>query len=419
MPGVSADFLSDSPWDSSRYYVNDVHSLSRVCRRVRRILLPKLYRFVRLLKPSNKRRLSFLELAPMYGHMCEMLAFRIPGAGASFCTLVELLRERCKHFTNLRTLKLDIRLDDDVNSSDNRYDSSSVSKIPSHRKMTARELHCWKDLCSALPRISELHLYGFVLSDAVAGFTKAELPSIRILGLNLAAPALSVTTASMFNRAFPGLVNITFPRKWCPFPAWISRAFSGKRLERIVVNAPSDVDEHSCLFGGCNWAASIECLLELNALSLTSLTFSSYKWELASERSPLPYLTTLVFNDVEFMNNEAILERVLRPFLSSPLKHLGLDNCPDVPEAFCHWLDPKSGNWPGLKTLSLENLETTVGPGDDLWDDEDPEERETWDRAEDNDDVYWRSHSRIALEAFCDKRGIKFTSEWYWFEGYG
>jgi hypothetical protein len=142
-----------------------VHSLSQICRRVRRSLLPKLYRFVRLLRPNNKRRLSFLELAPMlvsrsqtifrclfeggrtitpyipmHGHICEKLAFRIPGAGASFCTLVKLLRDRCKDFTNLRTLQLDLRLDDGPNSSDKRYESSCVSVNPGHRKMTAREL---------------------------------------------------------------------------------------------------------------------------------------------------------------------------------------------------------------------------------------------------------------------------------------
>jgi len=167
LPGVPADFTSNSLWDSTQY-ANDVHSLSQICRSVHRSLLPKLYRFVRLLRPNNKRRLSFLDLAPMHGHICEKLAFRIPGAGASFCTLVELLRDRCKDFTNLRTLQLDLRFDDNANSSDKRYESSCVSVDPSDRKMTARELHCWKDLCSALPRLSELHLHGFLLSDAIA-----------------------------------------------------------------------------------------------------------------------------------------------------------------------------------------------------------------------------------------------------------
>jgi hypothetical protein len=365
LPGVPADFTSDSLWDSTQY-ANDVHNLSQICRRVRRILLPKLYRFVRLLKPNNKCRLSFLELASMHGHMCEKLAFRIPGAGASFCTLVELLRDRCKDFTNLRTLQLDLRLNDDANSSEQPYKSSCVSVDPSHRKMAARELHCWKDLCSALPGLSELHLHGFLLSDAVAGFAKAELSSIRTLGLSLAAPVLSSTTASTFNRAFPGLVDITFPCKWYPSTAWISQAFAGRRLERIVVSGKQSSNVVGRSFDGCNWAASIELLLELNALSLTSLTISSDKCgELASERSPLPYLTSLVFNGVNFEDDETILD-VLRPFLSSPLKHLGLDYCLRVPEAFCRWLDPKSGNWPGLETLSLENLGTIVGPGDEL-----------------------------------------------------
>jgi len=72
----------------------------------------------------------------------------------------------------------------------------------------------------------------------------------------------------------------------------------------------------------------------------------------------------------------------MQPFLKSPLRHLGLDDCREVPESFCNWFDPTLENWPGLKTLSLEGLETTCGPGDDIWDGADPEEREGWDRAE-------------------------------------
>jgi len=104
----------------------------------------------------------------------------------------------------------------------------------------------------------------------------------------------------------------------------------------------------------------------------------------------------------------------MHPFLKSPLRHLGLDDCRKVPESFCNWFDPALGNWPGLKILSLERLKTASGPGDDIWDEEDPD-----DRDDDNDDVYWRSRTRIALEDFCDKRGIQFASEWFWFSGYG
>jgi len=127
LPDFPADFDSDSLWASLRY-ANHVHNLSRVCRRIRKILLPKLYRFVRLLQPNNIRRLSFLELIPMYGHICEKLAFRIPGGG-SFSTLVGLLSNQCKYFTNLRVLELDIRLDDDADASDKRYESSVFQHI--------------------------------------------------------------------------------------------------------------------------------------------------------------------------------------------------------------------------------------------------------------------------------------------------
>ena len=40
-----------------------------------------------------------------------------------------------------------------------------------------------------------------------------------------------------------------------------------------------------------------------------------------------------------------------------------------------------------------------------------------WDRPDnDNDNVYWRVCSGIAVEHFCSKPGIHFASEWHWFE---
>jgi len=66
LPDFPADFDSDSLWASLRY-ANHVHNLSRVLPSHPQNFTAKLYRFVRLLQPNNIRRLSFLELIPMYG----------------------------------------------------------------------------------------------------------------------------------------------------------------------------------------------------------------------------------------------------------------------------------------------------------------------------------------------------------------
>jgi hypothetical protein len=180
------------------------------------LLLPKLYHFVPLLSPNNKHHMAFLELMPSYSWMCRKLAFRIPGCGASFLKLVELLHRQRKHFTNFQALVLDIRLDDDADESDKKYELSCTSEKPSSTKMGGKELRCWKELCAMLPQLTELHLYGFLLSDAAVSWARAELSSTHTLSLNLGAPALSAATARTFNLTFSGLVDITFPQRWCP-----------------------------------------------------------------------------------------------------------------------------------------------------------------------------------------------------------
>lgn len=99
------------------------------------MLLPKLYRIVPLLGSNNKRCMAFLELMPNYGWMCQKLALHIPGRGASFRKLVELLCHQCKHLTSLQVLMLDIRLDDDTDELDKKYESSCISQVPSSTRM--------------------------------------------------------------------------------------------------------------------------------------------------------------------------------------------------------------------------------------------------------------------------------------------
>ena len=72
-----------SVWENQRF-ANDVHYLLRICHRVRHILLPELYRFVILLRPNNKRRLSFLELMPI---CAKSLLFVFPEGAQAFASL--------------------------------------------------------------------------------------------------------------------------------------------------------------------------------------------------------------------------------------------------------------------------------------------------------------------------------------------
>jgi hypothetical protein len=296
-----------------------------------------------------------------------------------------------------------------------------IDEIPNTTTMNTKELYHWKDLCAALPRVTELHLRGFAWSDAAAGFTNVHLSAVRNLNLQLAAPAHRwiLPTARAFNLAFPSLVNITFPSHWCPTVAWVHTAFANRQLQNITITSPEHDHDHRCF--GCGWGESIELLLTLNATSLISLSLSSDMClQLSNKRTALPYLTSLILDHVDFDDNEEIFLDVMEPFLRSPLQHLGLDDCKGVPESFCNWFEPTLNRWSTLKTLSLESLETTCGPGDEEWEEADPEDRKWWDRPDDdNDEVYWRPRSRITLEKYCEQRGIQFAWNWYWFEGYG
>ena len=197
--------------------------------------------------------------------------------------------------------------------------------------MGDKELQCWKDLCTRLPRLSELQLHRFLLSDAAIGFAGAELSSICTLVLNVDAPKFFDTTAHTFNPAFSGLVAITFPRRWCPSPMWIQQAFASRRLEKIVGSSRAEThigNKHFCSLVCCR-AEVFDLLLELCTTSLTSLTIVSH---LVSTGHPaLPCLTSLVVESVNFDNDEELLSRVMEPFLQSPLRNLGLDNCQGVP----------------------------------------------------------------------------------------
>lgn len=401
-----------STWISSD--VKEIHLLSMTCQKFRRILLPKIYHTVNLRQLSNEPRLHFLSLTPSYGHLCQYLALRISGTGSNFRIIVEALREHCKYLTNLHTLNLDIQLLDGIKCPEKSLDSNI---------MGATELRYWKNLCATLPRITELDLNGLTWSDAVKGFAKVDLSSVRTLSLHVPAPQLTMISARFLNCAFTELINISLTQQWCPDPDWVRQAFANRKLQSIAIKgtgANAFSHKHACITGRCSWAASVMLLIRLNSTSLTSLTIGTYMCLMLSLRQiPLTRLITLKLQYVDFRGGA--FDDFMKPFLRCPLMHLSLDDCYGVPESFCTWFDPSKASeiWPSLRDLSLSNLRTHCGPGDDEPDETGSNRRGRCHRRGLSDCLYWRSHSRLALQDNCARRGILFDSRnWKWFAGY-
>jgi hypothetical protein len=394
-----------------KIYSRKIQLFSTICRRFRQILLPKIYRNISV-TPTRKSDLSrvphFFPLTSFYGHFCQELRLRIPETGARFCNLTDSLRQHSKYLINLRVLSIRLYHEALPGRRKIQFLCHHLMEVPD---LSPEELCHWQDLCTALPRVTKFDLYGFTWSDAVAGFSRAHLPTIQMLQMHLAAPTptLTLSTARALNSTFSGLVDITLLACWCPDTTWVRTAFANRRLQNITVDHSTD-----CLCLSNNRGASLELLLELNAHSLTSLTITTnICFELSPERAALPCLTSLILRDVNFDNNEEKLLFIMAPFLGSPLQHLGLGRCWQVPESFCTWFDPELNRWSELETLSLDSQLTTCGPGDAIWDKADPEERSKWDGPDDHD-IYWRSRGRIALEDYCKQRGIQITSNWCW-----
>lgn len=418
-----------SRWERPSQYKH-IRQLSTTCRRFRKILLPVIYRSVFMIG-TRKGAEAFFDLMPVYGRFCQQLAIRLPGRGLDFCSLADTMRCQRKHLSNLDLLELVIQLDGDgVTGESPSHKTSSWStdilRKPCALTMVKQELDSWKALANVLNGVKELRLHGFMLADAANGFQGAVMSSVRDLFVQLGAPkTFQASIAKQLCIAFPNVVGITLPAAWCPNPAWIRHACSGWHLQRINVghdigtwpSSSHEADGHASHSGSsCKWAGSLEVLLELQSSSLTSLTLSTPMCaELRLANTALPHLTSLTLRYIEF--DDEIVDTHLKPFLLSPLQQLRIDNCSGLPESFSTWLDPTLGRWPNLKKLSLKGVQTQQGPGDDLWEEADEEEREEWDH---DDGECWQSQSRTALEGYCDQRGIEFDgNDWEWFEGFG
>jgi hypothetical protein len=380
----------------------DCHRLSTTCQRFRQILLPRIYREVSI---SRFKRLSwvqkFFALTPTYGHLCQTLIFHIPDSAKRLSCVPDLLCEHVQYFTMLRVLDL-----------------CSAECWPPHGRLvipgTVADVRPWKRLCAALPQVSELHLRGFTWDDAMDGLAQANMSSVQTLSVELAADELTPEMATVFHRAFSGIVNVSLFAYWHITPAWIRSAFTGRRLTHLAITGIDWATRFPKQQQLDDWAQSIALLIRLNAASLTSLAISSplcIVLPFAQITGHLPHLDTLAMDDFDFGGPDNF-EAVMRPFVQCSLVSLHVA-CKGVPETFHAWFDRGAQLWPELKTLSLQ-VATSAGPGDKVWDEADPEEREMWDEPPVGFDM-WTSHSRLALESHCADRGINYKDEMDWF----
>jgi hypothetical protein len=393
----------------SQTLVRELHVLSTICQRIRNILLPHIYRHVVV---DSKMHFPFCQLTPTYGHLCESLTLYIAG---SIHLIFETLTPQCAYLSRLQVLRLHIQQGDKSSSTE----CFSPYELVTPDAMTPTQLIAWKGLCKALPDVSELHLHGFTWSDAATGFWRAgEKPSITKLCLDLTESERRPTPriARIFNDTFSGLVNISLPNRFCPTPAWIYQAFASRMLQSIEIgdSVHSRNVGHHCRRTSCNWTSWMEALVELNAASLTSLTIQcNLSLRLSFEQSAFLSLTTLALDGMEVPNSETF-KTFMGFFFDSPLQKLQIRRIHGpVPESFSSWFDPKSGRWPGLRTLLLQGIYTQCGPGDDYWDEDEP-----GDRLPEGDDC-WSSQTRIMLEDYCIERRIIYDFDWEWFEGFG
>ncbi|RDB19455.1 hypothetical protein Hypma_013689 [Hypsizygus marmoreus] len=431
-------------------FLKAAHTLSTTCRRFRTILLPVIYQDIHFpnVHKSDQRR-HFLELAPIYGHLCRTLAIPVPRKGR----LLELFRDHIHHFTGLTKLDLHIRANseetfdwqtdplglkaeqekEDAAMLSDDYDWRSSPEPPTlgrELELNLTDYRLWQTVCKALPsRISELHLSGLSWPDVAKCLVGLIFPNVRILDLGLHPGGLRFTlrSAQAFNKAFPALVDVTLEAYWPYTSDWISAAFAGRRVERLTLRGylefrefgrPLLTNPRDLRGQEREWAYAIQELLKLNANSLTFLNIGSSNclYITLSEEIQFPSLTTLKFQAVNFEKDTNRFRGLLLPFSKGQaLRSLHFDNCYRIPETLSAWLDPQAQAWPGLKELSMLNAGTYYGPGDDLYDSLEPYTRRKMEKP-DKEEGYWRSRSRLALEKYCAERGIKFDDKWDWFE---
>lgn len=375
------------------------------------MLLPKIYQKVRL--ASGPRISSFLEVAPAYGKFCQELTLQIPRTGP----ITELCCANLRYMVGLKKLVLDIWEEKPLRE-------FASSDLAFREDMNAMEIRSLKSVFQFLPTsITSLQICGITWSDLAKAISTTQFPRVHTLDLWLHYGSQFPTeTADVFNSAFPCLIDFTVEDHWALTVPWVAKAFFGRHLERIAIvkyrlRWPVFPETPTS-----EWVTSVDGLIMFNSFTLTTLMFDTAV--ASSLRFPsgyMPLLHSFTLANVDFEDDADGFFQLLRPTFRYPLRQLILKDCHHVPELFATWFDPasKSDIWPHLQSLSVATILSSLGPGDDLWDEATEEERDSWDSPDDISDI-WSSSGRWALYENCNKRNITFDLEDFrMWEGWG
>lgn len=379
-----------------------------------------MYQYIEL-DSRHRRRSSFTELMPHYGHLVEVLSICIDSTEEDNLAMLGLLNQLCPHLTSIRNLFVNMKLDCTVDRYDPFYTHSTTLMGQGH-------LQEWVGFCAKLPpTINRLSLSGFTWRDAIEGISRANLPELcsfePMLGPNSSPPQKRLPK-------FP-----KFPKLWSleltaiPCLEWAPELFADCPITDMNIGCPEthhgsmlarSLQVHGCNTESCPWKTSIREVLSGAAPTLDTLHIGTPS--ILSVDMPLGIftaLTSLHFNAIHIDGDIARLETLLIPFIASPLIDLAFKYCGKIPSEFAWWFDPASTTkwprhshrsgprWPTLETLSLDQLGTIPEPGDDRY-------QEGYVFSRPPPDWFWMPTQRKALERFCTERNIELEVDWEW-----
>lgn len=323
---------------------------------------------------------------------------------------------------------LDIRLI--PSNKDSVQSAAQILYVSPAMAMNEEQKQEWTTVCSCFPpSLQELDIHGFSWADAAEGLKAASLPNLRCLDLHLYESAPDMRTSSVFAN-FPKVNDLTLPATWCPSSAWFAEVIADRVIERFGLGLADPIpgrhleawkpEKHTCEAKECVWYTSIcQTLLKL-APTLSMLLLGTPTIVYAKlPTGAFTSLTSLHINFVPFYD-ENELEAVFMPFLASPLVHLELTQCGDIPEEFAGWFNPRSKKkwpnhsqrgprWPTLKTLTIDGIPAgSIEEGE--WKD-DPTGLAALKMV-----FFWCKAPREGLVKYCQARNIELDVEWKWIE---
>lgn len=303
--------------------------------------------------------------------------------------------------------------------------------------MTEGQKHEWMGVCSCIPpSLQELHIHGFTWADAAEGLKAARLPNLHCLDIHLhescASPDMPFHDTSSVFANFPIMTDLTIPATWCPSSSWFADVLADRLTERFGLGLADPIpgrhleawkpEKHICESRTkCVWNHSIYTTLLKLAPTLSKLLLGTPSiLDAQLPAGAFTVLTSLHINFVPFYDQNE-LEAVFMPFLDSPLVHLRLTQCGDIPEEFAGWFDPLSTKrwpkhslshqrgprWPTLKILSIDKIPAGATEENDWVDD-------PAGLAALRVMFFWGKVSREKLVEYCHARRIELDVEWKW-----